>query len=62
MIRLLRESGVDIKAEDARTGKMHVKREDEWRPVPGTLAQHLRFHPYAVVLEIERVPGLSIEP
>lgn len=62
MFRLLREGGYDVLAMNQKTGRIYIKADGRWRRVNGTLEQHLRFHPYADVIEVDKVDGLNVEP
>lgn len=61
MFRLVKEDGEAIKAEHVETGRVFAKMADIWQLAPGTLEQHLRFHPYAEVHETAIVPGLEVD-
>lgn len=60
MFTTLIEGDEVVKAEDMDTGRMYAKVGETWYAVPGTLAGHLRFHPYAEPGEADAIPGLDV--
>lgn len=61
MFRVFVDSeGEIVKAEHADTGQMYAKVAGDWHKVNGNLEQHMRFHPYDDVTEVETVDDLDV--